>query len=195
MKKKSGFTLLEVLIVVVIAVTVVTFSVPVYKKTQERNKFLAARGALMEVGNAVRALRIDLQNVGQDITNAPASPKQLTSSHQKTTNSTYKAIAGYSSLSELSLTDTKFAYALFAREYMQPIQFDTGTSQFKGYSLFLCPMDGNGAGGCCRTTNQTVACIRRYPKATCKTSDFKGAYMKADGTIEDFAKGDTTYCS
>ena len=42
---KKGFTLLEVLIVVVIAVSVAVFAVPAYKKTQDKNRYLAAQGA------------------------------------------------------------------------------------------------------------------------------------------------------
>ena len=59
MQKRNGFTLLEVLIVVVIAVSVAAFAVPAYKKTQEKNKYLAAQGVLLDLGTAVRALRAD----------------------------------------------------------------------------------------------------------------------------------------
>ena len=60
-KSNKGFTLLEVLIVVVIAVSVAAFGVPAYKKSQERNRYLAAQGVLMDLGNAVRTFRQDLK--------------------------------------------------------------------------------------------------------------------------------------
>lgn len=48
----KGFTLLEVLIVVVVAVVVTMFAVPFYKKSQDRGRYMAASGVLMELGNA-----------------------------------------------------------------------------------------------------------------------------------------------
>ena len=60
MRTQKGFTLLEVLIVVVIAVSVAAFAVPAYKKSQDRNRYMAAQGALIDLGNGVRALRADL---------------------------------------------------------------------------------------------------------------------------------------
>lgn len=51
---KKGFTLIEVMIVVVIAVTVAAFAVPAYKKSMDRNKFMAAEGKLIELSSALR---------------------------------------------------------------------------------------------------------------------------------------------
>lgn len=51
---KNGFTLIEVMIVVVIAVTVAAFAVPAYKRSMERNKFMAAEGKLIELSSALR---------------------------------------------------------------------------------------------------------------------------------------------
>ena len=60
---RAGFTLLEVLIVVVIAVLVTMFAVPSYRKAQERNRFMAATGVLMDIGNAARMLHEDYPNL------------------------------------------------------------------------------------------------------------------------------------
>ncbi|MCI7044428.1 MAG: prepilin-type N-terminal cleavage/methylation domain-containing protein [Spirochaetes bacterium] len=51
---QKGFTLIEVMIVVVIAVTVAAFAVPAYKRSMERNKFMAAEGKLIELSSALR---------------------------------------------------------------------------------------------------------------------------------------------
>ena len=51
---KKGFTLIEIMIVVVIAVTVAAFAVPAYKRSMERNKFMAAEGKLIELSSALR---------------------------------------------------------------------------------------------------------------------------------------------
>lgn len=50
---RGGFTLMEMLVVVVVAVAVTAFAVPMYKKAQERNDFLVAQGILVDVYNAV----------------------------------------------------------------------------------------------------------------------------------------------
>lgn len=50
---KKGFTLIEVMIVVVIAVSVAAFAVPAYKKSQDQNRFLAAEGRLLEIASGL----------------------------------------------------------------------------------------------------------------------------------------------
>lgn len=52
--KKHGFTLIEIMIVVVIAVSVAAFAVPAYKKSLQRNQFLAAEGKLIEIASGLR---------------------------------------------------------------------------------------------------------------------------------------------
>ena len=61
---KHGFTLLEVMVVVLIGVLITMASVPVYKKNQDRNRYLAASGVLMELGNAMILLRVDYPKQG-----------------------------------------------------------------------------------------------------------------------------------
>ncbi|WP_428048749.1 type II secretion system protein [Candidatus Avelusimicrobium caledoniensis] len=61
MQAKTGFTLLEILIVVVIASSVLAFALPAQRRAQDRNKFLAAQGVLLDIGSAVQAKRADLK--------------------------------------------------------------------------------------------------------------------------------------
>lgn len=60
---RRGFTLLEVLIVVVIAVVVTMFSVPAYKKAQDKNRYMAATGVLIDIANAARMVKADYPNL------------------------------------------------------------------------------------------------------------------------------------
>ena len=53
-KNTRGFTLLEVMLVVLIAVLVTMAAVPAYKRNQDRNRYMAASGVLMELGTAIR---------------------------------------------------------------------------------------------------------------------------------------------
>ena len=75
----GGFTLLEVLVVVVIAVLVVVAAVPAYKKTQEKNRYMAAQGVLMDLANGVRMVKAEypslttnaIQVTGNDASSDP----------------------------------------------------------------------------------------------------------------------------
>ena len=194
MKHAAGFTLLEVLVVVVIAISVTAFAVPAYKKTQERSKFLAAQGILLDIGSALQSLRTDFFSAGKNGNNAPAAPIRLTTTHQKTSDTTYKSIEDAVSLDGVTLSDENTAYALFARGYMQRIPYDS-SSTYKGYRFYLCPASGTGASGCCRSTETTVACMRQ--NSSCSSSNYPGAYISAGGQIVSFEKGSsaaTTAC-
>ena len=148
MRTNKGFTLLEVLIVVVIAVSVAAFGVPAYKKSQERNRYLAAQGVLMDLGNAVRTLRQDLA-ISSSRTFPISSATQLLSSWQTTTQE--------GELADLS-TDADLGAAMFTRKYMSPIQFPTGTSVYKGYSFYICPQNSSSTSNCCGGDSSVVAC-------------------------------------
>lgn len=173
MQKKNGFTLLEVLIVVVIAVSVAAFSVPAYKKTQEKNKYLAAQGVLVDLGTAVRAVRADLaSDTPGDKFPSGSSPVQVTTAWHST------------AVPDNQITKTNAQYELFRREYMSPIPFDNG-STYKGYSFFVCSQTGGSSSGCCRGAEIPVACMKN--DAMGSSSATKGQYWGAafleDGTV------------
>lgn len=201
MNKRSGFTLLEVLVVVVIAISVTAFAVPAYKKTQEHNKYLAAKGVLLDVGSAVRALRADLANIGVEVNDIPRN--QIYSQFQDK-NQTEYGIAADNDLSyfleprpdgtQLIYNTTGwFGFLLFAKEYLAPIAFDASSdSVYKGYHIYICPAGGNGDVGCCKAnaSENKIACIKRSTSwADCKKSYYPGAYLKEDGSIEEFGQG------
>lgn len=52
-RRRAGFTLMEILMVVVIALSVAAFAVPAYKKMKTRNDFTAAQGFFLEVYSAL----------------------------------------------------------------------------------------------------------------------------------------------
>ena len=198
MNKRAGFTLLEVLVVVVIAISVTAFAVPAYKKTQERSKFLAAQGVLLDIGNAVLSLRNDLVLVDKNPEDAPSSALQLTTTHQNTSNSSYKSVKELRGLDYLALsTQANVGYALFARGYMEPVPYDSG-STYKGYAFYLCSSRSNTNTACCRPSQfsgDKVACMRK--NSSCSTADYPGAYISEDGRLVLVDKTDTnvsTFC-
>ncbi len=60
---RQGFTLLEVLVVVMIAAVVTMFAVPAYKKAQDKNKFMAASGVLVDLANGAKMFHADYPSV------------------------------------------------------------------------------------------------------------------------------------
>ncbi len=177
MRTNKGFTLLEVLIVVVIAVSVAAFGVPAYKKSQERNRYLAAQGVLMDLGNAVRTFRQDLKidciSNKVDVKTFPYSTTddvQLAYSWQTTTQE--------GDLSSLT-TDAAMGAAMFTRKYMSPIQFPTGTSVYKGYSFYICPQNSSSPSNCCGGDSSVVACTTNG----IKTSEYEWARYHKNGMI------------
>lgn len=179
MCRKNGFTLLEVLIVVVIAVSVAAFAVPAYKRTQEKNKYLAAQGVLLDLGTAVRALRADLRAEGSTTKFPPLTHTVMTVTDQTE--------AGNSLATELSNQNVDtLRKSLFSRRYMQPIAYDSG-STYKGFSFVLCP-DGTASSSlCCNSNSSVVACMYNdsLKASTSSTAgQYWGAVVKTDGSIQ-----------
>jgi prepilin-type N-terminal cleavage/methylation domain-containing protein len=173
-KSNKGFTLVEILIVVVIAVSVAAFGVPAYKKSQERNRYLAAQGVLIDLGNAVRTFRQDMiiscEAAGLSSKTFPTdgSVAQLVSSWQTTEKD--------AELNTLNSTADMGA-AMFTRKYMTPVAFTSGDS-FKGYSFYVCPLGGSSS-GCCGGSSDVVACM----KDSATSSNYEWAHYLQDGTI------------
>ena len=171
MKSCKGFTLLEILIVVVIAVSVAAFAFPAYKKTQDRNRYMAAQGVLIDLGNGLKSLRADLPF------NYPTTYKVVGSSWQTTTLD-----------SDAEITSGNARIALFARKYMSPIPFDSA-STYKGYSFVLCPENTSTLTFCCQGDSDVVACMydRGYAARPTKGQYYGAAFMQ-DGSIKRLTK-------
>ncbi len=180
MFKKNGFTLLEVLIVVVIAVSVAAFAVPAYKKTQEKNKYLAAQGVLLDLGTAVRALRGDLLSEGGGT--FPTGTATLTMMN------TYQNSVGSALTQDLkNQSNTDLLYSLFARNYMAKIAYDTNSSnKYKGFVFIICPDNVAKSEYCCGNNAEVVACM--YNSDLGKNSSTAGQYYSAqflsDGSLK-----------
>lgn len=169
MANKRGFTLVEILVVVVIALSVMAFAVPAFKKTQERSRYLAAKGILLDLGSAVVSMQSAMSMEGGG--SFPSSKTQITD-----------AISGETSyLGQLKdySSDGDLAKAMFSRKYLNPIPFDIGKNTYKGYSfyacsssVFKCPDSGLV---CC--TSKSVACMCNQSVS----AQYKNLYVLADG--------------
>ena len=132
---KRGFTLLEVLIVVVIAVLVTTFAVPAYRKAQMRTRFMAATGVLTDIDNAARMVHEDFPTV---VFNSTISSNLL---------------ATGSCVSDPRENPILF---LFCNRYLNEIPFDASGGTYQGY-IFSISFQGTYS---CRTCGSgMVACM------------------------------------
>lgn len=194
MIRKSGFTLLEILIVVVIAISITAFAVPAYKKAQERNNFLAAKGILMDLGAGLQGLRGDLVSVGIDINKIPQSPARVKPLHMATSGGEYTNINLTSFLGDLTVTDRNILFALFVKGYMQRFELDNN-ERYKGYALYVCPENGSGNSACCRSSEITIACMRIDGGNACYKSNYPGAYITKNGEVVDIPKKSDNFCN
>ena len=149
--RKAGFTLVEMLVVVVIAAAVVLLAVPSYKRTQSRARYDAAKGLLIDLGMAVLSLQGDLN--AANVSYPGSSAQKLTPSMQTSALNTDASVT--------TLNVTQLNTALFARDYIPKINFDTSADTYKGYTFYICPSTISNS-GCCSGYNstRTVVCMQ-----------------------------------
>ncbi len=195
--RKYGFTLVEVLFVVIIAAGVLAFAMPAYKRMQERSDYNAALGNLLDVGNAVNALKRDLKVVKGASVSFPTSAAfwnatQNGSFTQDVTGTTWnKWLVGHADSS--ANWNTQFWGALFTFNYLKPLQ------NKKGYSFYVLTPGGNTNSICsgrCKTSkgdgsnSSVMACMC---KSGTKNGCYFGAVMLTDGNVERIT-ADSTSC-
>lgn len=176
MNSKKGFTLLEVLVVTVIAAAVLLFAVPAYKRAQDKSTYTAALGILTELRGGVMGLRQDLDMAGS----AHSFPVSTSAEH---INTGYfnESLSTYTTTMNQDIKDVEqsnLIYALFSHKYMQPIPALDNQGAYKSYYQFwACGKDATGV-ACCvnNSTTNTVACMLDYQRCGRAT---KGLYYGA----------------
>ncbi len=189
--QKRGFTLLEILIVIVISVSVLAFALPAHKRAQDRNMYSAAVGILMDLGSAVQMLRADFISQGNN-SSFPSSVQQVHRLYQvpSTSTSSYYYKGGHDALRNMSMTTA--LYALFSRGYLQDIPFESCTNNhlncsYKGYNFYICPPAATSA-NCCGNNARVVACMTTASGVTRAAGNlYKGARFLLDGSIEQIS--------
>ena len=145
---KRGFTLMEVLVVVIIGVLVTLFAVPAYKKMQDRTRYMAATGVLVEIASAAQMLK----EAGLNATNIAVSSNATADIDAAPTAGT---AVGW----------------LQSKNYLGKIPFENG--MFKGYTY---RMSTSGSVTC--SSNVTGwACMsgsNRNAKMACAYVDMQG---------------------
>lgn len=186
MRNTKGFTLLEIMIVVVIAVSVAAFAVPAYKKAQDRNRYLAAQGVLIDLGNGVKMLREALSTEAEGRT-FPVSDAvlQITSTWQNGKADKYvdNSLFNYGANDDLGK-------AMFSRRYASAVAFtgDNGSS-FMGYKFFVCPQNSPSSSQCCNSQRDAVACMADENFASRSTNgQYYGAVYLQSGTVKQLER-------
>ena len=136
-KKKAfcdGFTLLEVMIVVVIAVTVTMFAVPSFKKSQARTQYMAASGVLVELATATQMLMEEY----------PAL--QISSAAFSSNTPDYSSVP----------TASTAAAWMLGKQYLGKVDFQS--KKYKGYSFSFSTQGTANCGTKC-TKAGAIACM------------------------------------
>lgn len=175
------------MIVVVIAVSVAAFAVPAYKKAQDRNRYLAAQGVLIDLGNGVKMLReaLALEAPGRTFP-ASAAVIQIPSAWQNGKKDEYvdNSLSAYTSNEHLGK-------ALFSRKYASSVAFtgENDNSAFMDYKFFVCPQNEASSQHCCNNDRQAVMCME---DENCCARSTKGQYYRAvylqNGTVKQLEK-------
>lgn len=202
---KKGFTLVEILFVLIIAAGILMYAVPSYRRTKERSQYEAAVGTLVSVGNAIQSLEQYLQSEGytfslptDESSNAyytmpTAQPKLL---QMGCVASPRDAIAGASGT---SAKNSNFVHFLFAMKYLDKAPFASAT----GYSFYAIHNTSTKTASICRNNcrdktsgdladRSVIACMCQSSANLNKsTGCFYGAKMYRNGRIEKFTSGNS----
>ncbi len=184
MHRKQGFTLVEVLFVVLIAAGVMVFALPAYKRVQARANYNAALGTLLDINNAVNSLKQDLKistNVSVDI---PGDTTSYVKYGESAWNGTAPADTSISwnqyVVNQEGTNLTKaFMWALHEFKYLKPIQ------NTKGYDFYILKQSGSSSLSKCKVGEvKGTACMYKVGKSVVDEKDcYGGALVKADGSI------------
>ncbi len=179
---RKGFTLVEILFVLIIAAGIMAFAVPSYKRAKERTKYEAATGILMDVGSAA----LQIWN-GEDGCTGKGTSLQLPVNYSVSASfvqaMSEKTWGEYKSTIPTANFDARCKDSLFGLGYLQKIPANTG------YEYYIVN-EPNGLAICSDNCAQTgtVACMCQAAAEQTKGSGcFYGARFLKDGSIERFS--------
>lgn len=181
MHRQKGFTLVEILFVLVIIAGVMAYAVPAYKRTQARAAYDAATGTLVDIGTAIQAMKRDLtmQNYSFTIYPFPANNSayyQLAGNETVGDDLSGTTLKQFLSVSTAATRDARFVGSLFKFGYLEPFSNpDYEYYAIRGTSTTVCNSK-------CRTSG-TVACMCKksgYSATDC----YYGAMFLNTGNVQ-----------
>ena len=177
---KKGFTLVEILFVLIIAAGIMAYAVPSYKRAKERSRYEAATGILLDVGSAAAQIK----RSGEGCTGGSPYlqvPVNYTASATFTQAMSGKTWRDYKVTTPAATSNAGCKDSLFGLGYLQKIPANTGYE----YYIVNKPKDWlTICSGKC-TKLGTVACMCQTDAEEEKGSGcFYGALLLKDGSIE-----------
>ena len=145
--QNKGFTLIEILTVVVIIAMAVVISVPTYKQSKAASMYQKAQGQLAQIGTAVQAFQRDLYPRYFPAHDVPET-MAMTANHRRIDNGWKDdpvidkgAGASLQTVCDFHDGDTAtdcLREVLFERGYLQPLVFNGPNGTLDNYSFFVC---------------------------------------------------------
>ena len=191
MRRKHGFTLVEVLFVVLIAAGVLAFAMPAYKRMQEHAQYDAALGTLLDIDNAVKSLKQDLELATGKSTSGILGTKNFIKNGDAEwggTQPTYsegETTPWNAKVMSLSGDNRRkaFMWALHEFGYLKPLQ---NTQAYDFY--ILNPEASSGYLSKCKIDSTKVGSVCMYEKGNTSTPDrltgcYLGAVVYPDGSV------------
>lgn len=185
MYKKRGFTLVEILFVVLIAAAILVFAVPAYKRVQERTSYNAALGILLDINNQVTALERDLRMSTGYTKPVLASGSYIMKGDENWLGQAPSSDAEKAKPWNQYVMDKKGNQTNFSKAFMWALRtfYLKNIPDTKGYDFYI--LNGNPSDptiGDCKVTGKTpVACMLK--SGTIKDC-YKGAVILADGSVQ-----------
>lgn len=134
MKRAFGFTLTEMLFVVLIAAGILVFAVPSYKRAKERSAYEAATGLLVKLGSAVQTFEKDLQLKGSSLTAAEGTAIELDKSKLNSTSLSSDVTLNAAYFQNTTTTSQKLGMLIPAK-YLDDFPA-AGSPQLGGYKFY-----------------------------------------------------------
>ena len=187
---KKGFTLVEILFVLIIMAGIVAYAVPSYRRAKERSRYEAAQGILVNIGNAIQFLKKDLalhENYTFSFPTEAASHQMPNGTGDLQLGCLLTPREYIQSGSSSGQRNNRFAEVLFGAKYLE--NFNIGGSAYNFYAI----NEGAGTPAVCQkncvrsagATTRVVACMC-LSSTNNTTGCFYGAKMYEDGKVERF---------
>jgi prepilin-type N-terminal cleavage/methylation domain-containing protein len=200
MWRKKGFTLVEVLFVLVIALGIAAYAVPNYRRSQERSRYEAALGLLTTYGNAISTMERDMESDGYNFTFPMVTIYfQIPPTTVNTTGVQTDSVEQWTDIVGMRNTGNNankaFMWAMLKYKYAEKLP-----STDSGYSFYAIGTNtASICGGNCKQNQaggSPVMMCMCQSITTNSTGCYYGARMLRNGRIEKFVKsGNSSQCA
>lgn len=197
MWRKKGFTLVEVLFVLIIAMGIAAYAVPNYRRSQERSRYEAALGLLTTYANAISAMERDMESDGYNFTFPMTTTYFQIPTALDTSGVQIGSVEQWTDIVGMRNTGNNankaFMWAMLQHKYAEKLP--TTDSEYYFYAIGgtakkICE------GNCTPTGKDVVACMCQNATGSARsTGCYYGARMLRNGRIEKFVKSGSSQCS